>query len=91
MLPQNALTDSQRVRIPSISEYWKPLAEDVSIYLRSIDEVFEYKFCFKLRFDIYSSLLNCTSEMQMDDSAGIEAEYHHKNNRVSFYVHIFSI
>ncbi|KAB2085733.1 THO complex subunit 1 [Gossypium arboreum] len=42
----NALTDSQRVRTPTISDYWKPLAED------------------------------------MDDSAGIEAEYHHKNNRV---------
>ncbi|KAI5668719.1 hypothetical protein M9H77_18572 [Catharanthus roseus] len=42
----NALTDPQRVRIPSITEYWKPLAED------------------------------------MDESAGIEAEYHHKNNRV---------
>lgn len=43
---QNALTDSQRVRTPDITEYWKPLAED------------------------------------MDVSAGIEAEYHHKNNRV---------
>ncbi|XP_071932067.1 THO complex subunit 1 [Coffea arabica] len=42
----NALTDPQRVRTPAISEYWKPLAED------------------------------------MDESAGIEAEYHHKNNRV---------
>ncbi|KAL5800899.1 hypothetical protein ACOSQ3_032531 [Xanthoceras sorbifolium] len=42
----NALTDPQRVRTPAISEYWKPLAED------------------------------------MDPSAGIEAEYHHKNNRV---------
>ncbi|XP_039132127.1 THO complex subunit 1 [Dioscorea cayenensis subsp. rotundata] len=42
----NALTDPQRVRTPSVAEYWKPLAED------------------------------------MDDSAGIEAEYHHKNNRV---------
>ncbi|XP_058090389.1 THO complex subunit 1 isoform X2 [Magnolia sinica] len=42
----NALTDSQRVRNPSLMEYWKPLAED------------------------------------MDVSAGIEAEYHHKNNRV---------
>ncbi|KDP40562.1 hypothetical protein JCGZ_24561 [Jatropha curcas] len=42
----NALTDPQRVRTPSITEYWKPLAED------------------------------------MDPSAGIEAEYHHKNNRV---------
>lgn len=42
----DALTDPQRVRTPSITEYWKPLAED------------------------------------MDDSAGIEAEYHHKNNRV---------
>ncbi|KAJ4720415.1 THO complex subunit 1 [Melia azedarach] len=42
----NALTDAQRVRTPAISEYWKPLAED------------------------------------MDPSAGIEAEYHHKNNRV---------
>ncbi|WOL10731.1 THO complex subunit 1 isoform X1 [Canna indica] len=42
----NALTDPQRVRMPSVTEYWKPLAED------------------------------------MDPSAGIEAEYHHKNNRV---------
>ncbi|XP_024030380.1 THO complex subunit 1 [Morus notabilis] len=42
----NALTDPQRVRTPSITEYWKPLAED------------------------------------MDPLAGIEAEYHHKNNRV---------
>ncbi|KAJ4821803.1 suppressor of the transcriptional defect of hpr1 by overexpression [Turnera subulata] len=42
----NALTDPQRVRTPSITEYWKPLAED------------------------------------MDPSAGIEEEYHHKNNRV---------
>lgn len=42
----NALTDPQRVRTPAITEYWKPLAED------------------------------------MDPSAGIEAEYHHKNNRV---------
>ncbi|KAL7204738.1 hypothetical protein ACSBR2_017776 [Camellia fascicularis] len=43
---QNALTDPQRVRTPAVTEYWKPLAED------------------------------------MDLSAGIEAEYHHKNNRV---------
>ncbi|KAI3792498.1 hypothetical protein L2E82_06380 [Cichorium intybus] len=42
----NALTNSQRVRTPAVTEYWKPLAED------------------------------------MDVSAGIEAEYHHKNNRV---------
>ncbi|CAH9118362.1 unnamed protein product [Cuscuta europaea] len=42
----NALTDPLRVRTPDISDYWKPLAED------------------------------------MDESAGIEAEYHHKNNRV---------
>ncbi|KAL6493814.1 suppressor of the transcriptional defect of hpr1 by overexpression [Orobanche gracilis] len=42
----NALTDPQRVRTPSIMDYWKPLAED------------------------------------MDESAGIEDEYHHKNNRV---------
>ncbi|CAN1121209.1 THO complex subunit 1 [Linum perenne] len=42
----NALTDPQRVRTPAITEYWKPLAED------------------------------------MDPSAGIEADYHHKNNRV---------
>nr|GEU91038.1 THO complex subunit 1 isoform X1 [Tanacetum cinerariifolium] len=42
----NALTDPQRVRTPAVTEYWKPLAED------------------------------------MDESAGIEAEYHHKNNRV---------
>ncbi|KAL5720874.1 hypothetical protein ACHQM5_013503 [Ranunculus cassubicifolius] len=41
----DALTDPQRVRTPSITEYWKPLAED------------------------------------MDESAGIEAEYYHKNNR----------
>ncbi|XXG87280.1 hypothetical protein AAC387_Pa11g2003 [Persea americana] len=42
----NAMTDPQRIRTPSVAEYWKPLAED------------------------------------MDLSAGIEAEYHHKNNRV---------
>ncbi|KAH9752347.1 THO complex subunit 1 [Citrus sinensis] len=42
----NALTDPQRVRTPAITEYWKPLADD------------------------------------MDPSAGIEAEYHHKNSRV---------
>ncbi|MCE0481594.1 suppressor of the transcriptional defect of hpr1 by overexpression [Datura stramonium] len=42
----NALTDTQRVCTPAITDYWKPLAED------------------------------------MDESAGIEAEYHHKNNRV---------
>ncbi|KAL5217538.1 hypothetical protein ABZP36_018222 [Zizania latifolia] len=42
----NALTDPERVCMPSITEYWKPLAED------------------------------------MDTSAGIEEEYHHKNNRV---------
>uniref|UniRef100_A0A6N2M8V8 Uncharacterized protein n=1 Tax=Salix viminalis TaxID=40686 RepID=A0A6N2M8V8_SALVM len=42
----NALTDPQRVRTPAITDYWKPLAED------------------------------------MDPSAGIDAEYHHKNNRV---------
>ncbi|TVU48661.1 hypothetical protein EJB05_08303 [Eragrostis curvula] len=42
----NALTDAESVRMPSISEYWKPLAED------------------------------------MDPSAGIEEEYHHKSNRV---------
>lgn len=42
----NALTDPQRVRTPAVTEYWKPLAED------------------------------------MDESAGIEAEYNHKNNRV---------
>ncbi|OVA19210.1 THO complex [Macleaya cordata] len=42
----DALVDAQRVRTPSVMEYWKPLAED------------------------------------MDVSAGIEAEYHHRNNRV---------
>lgn len=42
----NALTDRQRVCTPAVTEYWKPLAED------------------------------------MDVNAGIEAEYHHKNNRV---------
>ncbi|XP_057976319.1 THO complex subunit 1 [Malania oleifera] len=42
----NALTDPQRVRTPAVTEYWKPLAED------------------------------------MDVSAGIENEYHHKSNRV---------
>ncbi|KAK9117914.1 hypothetical protein Scep_016007 [Stephania cephalantha] len=42
----NALTDPQRVRTPSVMDYWKPLAED------------------------------------MDASAGIEEEYHHKNNKV---------
>ncbi|PHT40989.1 THO complex subunit 1 [Capsicum baccatum] len=41
----DALTDTKRVCTPSITDYWKPLAED------------------------------------MDESAGIEAEYHHKNNR----------
>ncbi|KAH9686396.1 THO complex subunit 1 [Citrus sinensis] len=45
----NALTDPQRVRTPAITEYWKPLAED------------------------------------MDPSAGIEAEYHHKNSRKQRY------
>ncbi|PWZ57915.1 THO complex subunit 1 [Zea mays] len=43
---KNVLTDPDRVRMPSITEYWKPLAED------------------------------------MDPSAGIEEEYHHKSNRV---------
>ncbi|KAL1811684.1 hypothetical protein DCAR_0623813 [Daucus carota subsp. sativus] len=43
---RDALTDPQRVRTPDITEYWKPLADD------------------------------------MDEAAGIEAEYHHKNNRV---------
>ncbi|KAK4748920.1 hypothetical protein SAY87_015506 [Trapa incisa] len=42
----NALTDPQRVRTPSVMDYWKPMAED------------------------------------MDESNGIEEEYHHKNNRV---------
>lgn len=28
---QDALTDPQRVRTPDITEYWKPLADDVSI------------------------------------------------------------
>lgn len=42
----NALSDPQRLHMPSVSEYWKPLAED------------------------------------MDPTAGIEEEYHHKNNRV---------
>ncbi|KAK9115624.1 hypothetical protein Sjap_014571 [Stephania japonica] len=42
----NALTDPQRVRTPTVMDYWKPLAED------------------------------------MDVSAGIEEEYHHKNNKV---------
>ncbi|CAM8880231.1 unnamed protein product [Rhodiola kirilowii] len=42
----NALTDPERVCTPAISEYWKPLADD------------------------------------MDVTAGIEEEYHHKNNRV---------
>ncbi|TKV98680.1 hypothetical protein SEVIR_9G575400v4 [Setaria viridis] len=42
----NVLTNPDRVRMPSITEYWKPLAED------------------------------------MDPSAGIEEEYHHKSNRV---------
>lgn len=42
----NALTDPQRVQIPVVTDYWKPLAED------------------------------------MDESAGIEAEYHHKNKKV---------
>ncbi|KAL6976434.1 suppressor of the transcriptional defect of hpr1 by overexpression [Sarracenia purpurea var. burkii] len=42
----NALTDPQRVCTPAVTEYWKPLAED------------------------------------MDVTAGIEAEYHHKSNRV---------
>lgn len=30
---QNALTDPQRVQTPSIMEYWKPLAEDVSFLI----------------------------------------------------------
>lgn len=29
--PQNALTDVQRVKVPSVSDYWKPLADDVSV------------------------------------------------------------
>ncbi|RLN19046.1 THO complex subunit 1 [Panicum miliaceum] len=45
----NVLTDPDQVRMPSITEYWKPLAED------------------------------------MDPSAGIEEEYHHKSNRFSDY------
>ncbi|KAF7066426.1 hypothetical protein CFC21_072417 [Triticum aestivum] len=45
-LNPTALTDPDRVRTPSVREYWKPLAED------------------------------------MDTSAGIEEEYHHKSNRV---------
>ncbi|KAM3317024.1 hypothetical protein ACQJBY_034920 [Aegilops geniculata] len=48
-LNPDALTDSDRVRMPSVTEYWKPLAED------------------------------------MDTSAGIEEEYHHKNNRFCDY------
>lgn len=42
----NALMDPQHVRMPPVTEYWKPLADD------------------------------------MDLTAGIEADYHHKNNRV---------
>ncbi|KAJ3682309.1 hypothetical protein LUZ60_014882 [Juncus effusus] len=42
----DVLTDEKRIRMPSINEYWKPLAED------------------------------------MDPTAGIEAEYHHKNKKV---------
>lgn len=42
----NVLTDAQRARMPPVTEYWKPLADD------------------------------------MDSSAAIEPEYHHKNNRV---------
>ncbi|KAL9239215.1 hypothetical protein vseg_013555 [Gypsophila vaccaria] len=42
----NALTDPDRVRNPAVTDYWKPMADD------------------------------------MDPSAGIEAEYHHKNNKV---------
>ncbi|KAK2989883.1 hypothetical protein RJ640_015215 [Escallonia rubra] len=48
-LELNALTDPQRVRTPAITEYWKPLADD------------------------------------MDASADIEAEYHHKTNRFTEY------
>lgn len=33
---QNALVDPQRVRTPAITEYWKPLAEDVSTHLLEI-------------------------------------------------------
>uniref|UniRef100_A0A803MR01 THO complex subunit 1 n=1 Tax=Chenopodium quinoa TaxID=63459 RepID=A0A803MR01_CHEQI len=42
----NALTDPERVKTPAVTDYWKPMADD------------------------------------MDPSAGIEAEYHHKNNKV---------
>ncbi|XP_074268963.1 THO complex subunit 1 [Silene latifolia] len=42
----NALTDPERVQTPAVTDYWKPMADD------------------------------------MDPSAGIEAEYHHKNNKV---------
>lgn len=42
----NALTDAQRVKMPSVTDYWKALADD------------------------------------LDPSAGIEPEYHHRNNRV---------
>jgi len=42
----NVLTDEKRVKMPSVTDFWKELADD------------------------------------MDPSAGIEAEYHHKNDRV---------
>ncbi|KAL8162680.1 hypothetical protein V2J09_014169, partial [Rumex salicifolius] len=42
----DALNDPSRVQTPAITDYWKPLGED------------------------------------MDESAGIEPEYHHKNNKV---------
>ncbi|OMO89731.1 THO complex, subunit THOC1 [Corchorus olitorius] len=66
----NALTDPQRVRTPAITDYWKPLAEDVSSVL----------WFFEVDVDTsFNCLLRASA---MDESAGIEAEYHHKNNRV---------
>ena len=42
--------------------------------------VYEYKYIY-----IAPNRLNVIlSVLQMDESAGIEAEYHHKSNRVSF-------
>lgn len=45
---QDALTDPQRVRTPDITEYWKPLAEDVSIYYLQTALPIIFSSCFEL-------------------------------------------
>lgn len=108
---QNALTDPQRVQTPSIMEYWKPLAEDVSLHIllqlaswfslpvfNNISRLVVMNFPHNLMFSSYPSPLshfteyqNCFTflKLQMDPSAGIEAEYHHKNNRVNPLINFF--